>query len=321
MLVESLAVLAVAFTISLFISGLERKIQAHIQQRRGPPLTTPGLWSVIKFLHKEPTEPDSPSSSFYKLLLVLNAVSLVFILLFTNPLWYGVLGFSSLLGLLGLLKLEEVSYMLMGSLSRSVMSKSMPFPDTIAGSKLGGARSYFEDVAAVRSLKMITFGSFPFYIALLMPFAHVMSMDVEAVLAGPPLIFTLSGLVAAFIYFIGYNMLINNRPFDIIKPKIDVIEGPVMEYAAGWRGMYYLKKGFSMFVLSSVFVTLFIGVPPDLSDPGTLVTHMCVALAFPVCASILKAYSPVFTFKQIYPISLSLTVLGVLALTLNIIGF
>jgi len=321
MLTETLLALAIAAAYSALILGLERKIQARLQRRRGPSLLMPGLWTMLKSAYKRPLRPDSPSPGLYGMFLLAGVGSLAAILVLTLPGWYGVLGFASLLGLAGLLKVEEATYIFMGSFSRSIMSTGMPFPDTIRGSKEAGVRSYFEDVAAVRALKMITFGSFPFYIALTIPFMRAGSLEIGAVLlTHPAALATVSGIIGAVVYFLGYNMLANNRPFDIVKPKVDIMEGPMMEYIAGWRALAHAMRGLALFVLSSVFVTLYLAVPFDLAKPGTAALHLALVIVMPALAAVLKAYSPVLTFKQIYPVSHALTVLGIVAVALAYLG-
>ena len=114
MILESAAILAIAFIISLYIPGIERKVQARIQQRYGPPITTPGLWSIIKFCYKKERDMDSPNPGLYNLVLAVGFVTTCFILLFSTHYWAGVLGFASLLGIAGLLKIEEATYLFMG---------------------------------------------------------------------------------------------------------------------------------------------------------------------------------------------------------------
>lgn len=321
MILESFIVLSIAMAFALFIPGFERKVHARIQRRRGPPIWTPGLWSVIKFCYKKERGTDSPQAGLYKATLAVSFFSTCMILLFSTPYWADALGFGTLLGIAGLLKVEEAAYIFMGSLSRSVMSRSMPFPDMLEGAKKMGKRAFFEDIAATRSLKMITFGSFPFYLALSVPFVSAKTMDVAKVLEGPAQILSASGIIAAVIYFVGYNMLINNRPFDIIKPKVDIIEGPMMEYSAKWRALAYETRGLVMFALSSIFVALFLGVPFSIERWDILLIHLGLSMVLPAFASILRAFSPVLTFRQIYPISMSLSLLGIFAIALGHMGF
>ena len=82
-------------------------------------------------------------------------------------------------------------------------------------------------------------------------------------------------VLAAFIELLNqYQTIIsfNGIGFDIpfIKAKCDVIEGPYMEYAAKYRSIVYLTRGFFMFVLGCVFSVLFIGVPPTIMSWGII---------------------------------------------------
>jgi energy-converting hydrogenase B subunit O len=319
-LAESLLVLCAGIMASLIIPGVERKIQARIQLRYGPPLTTPGFFAVIKSLYKSDPGPDSPFPRFYKATALTGFAVTSLILLYTSP-YYAGFGLASLLGVAGLMKVEEATYLFMGSMSRSVMSKTMAFPDLIRGSREKASRVFFEEVGSLRALKMLTLGSFPYYVSLTFPFIAAQSLLVRDVLAGPPAILSASGALAAAVYFIGYNIVTNNRPFDIIKPKVDIIEGPLMEYAGRWRGLTYLSRAFLVFTLSSVFITLYVGIPLNFYEAELAVAHLTLALAFPAASAVLKAYSPVLTFKQILPISYYLTMAGLAAIMLNIMGF
>ncbi len=49
----------VAFIVSIWLPGIERKfIQARIQQRIGPPISSPGLMAPLKFFFKETINPN-----------------------------------------------------------------------------------------------------------------------------------------------------------------------------------------------------------------------------------------------------------------------
>jgi len=327
----SIASLIFGFIIALFIPGFERKIHARIQQRIGPPITTPGLWNILKFYNKKTVVPKSDNPIAYHLTLIFALASVIFAFLFTTPFWWNVLGFASILGIAGLLKLEEISYLVMGTLSRSVMSVGMPANDITLYAKFSkNARRYFEEVGALRALKMVTYGSFPFYIALFLPFMVSQTMYIEHVVFAQnpqysliglkPIILTFSGILAGFVYFIGFNILLNNRPFDIIKPKVDIIEGPILEYAAVYRGLYYFLVGFLSFTLSSIFVTLFFGIPLDLTVPSLTIAHLALIFILPFLSAILRAFSPVLTFTQIHYVSLLSTIIGVLALFMAAFG-
>ena len=314
----------VCFVISTLLPGIERKyIHARIQQRIGPILISPGIMAPIKFMFKENVEVSSPVSGLYKSLPIICFIVVLCILVALTPQAYQIPALSSLVAIVGFLKVEEICYVLMGALSKSVMSVNMPFPDLIKGAAhLNANRSFVEDISARRSLRMITYGSFPLYLALFAPITAAGSIFLSDIVAyqqaNGPFLFTLSGAIAAIVFFIGYMIILNEYPFSIIKAKSDVIEGPYMEYASKYRAVVYLTRGFFMFVLGAIFSVLFIGVPPTILSWGILI-NVAVALIFVFMMGIFSAFSPVFTNRQLLPTILGATLLGILAVIIGLL--
>ena len=314
----------VCFVISTLLPGIERKyVHGRIQQRIGPLVISPGIMAPLKFMFKENVEISSPVPRLYKILPILCFIVVLCILVTLTPQAYKIPALSSLVAIVGFLKVEEICYVLMGSLSKSVMSLRMPFPDLAkGGAHLNVQRSFVEDISAKRSLRMITYGSFPLYLALFAPVTAARSIYLKDIVAYQqlhgPFLFTVSGGIAAIVFFIGYMIILNEYPFSIIKAKSDVIEGPYMEYAAKYRSIVYLTRGFFMFVLGCVFSVLFIGIPPSIFSWGFLV-NVVVALIFVFLMGILSAFSPVFTNRQLLPTILGATLLGVLAIVLGLL--
>ncbi len=336
LLASSIIAIGIATIYSLVLPGIERKIQARIQQRIGPPILTPGFWTVIKFGYKSKVEPMAQMPRFYKSLVYFGVGIVVLLFLFSTPYWWAVLGWGSILGIAGMLKLEEVIYVLMGSQSQSILSTSMPVPDLAKGSKMPCARREFvEQHSSERALKMMAIGSLPIYLALIVPFVAAKSPLISMVVAyqnpayfstpwyglpvpSCPIILSISGFLAAIVYLMGYTMLLNEKPFNILKAKVDVIEGGVLEYASKLRGYYYIMRNLLLFAMSSIFVTLFFGIPFDPLMPLAFLTNMLLSLILPVSLAILVAFSPTLTFRQIYPITVGLSAIGVLAMILTI---
>ena len=314
----------VCFLISTLLPGIERKyIHARIQQRIGPVVLAPGVMAPIKFMFKENVEISSPVPGLYKALPIICFIVVLCVLVALTPQAYQFPALASLVAVVGFLKVEEICYVLMGALSKSVMSVRMPFPDKIKGAThLNSNRSFIEDISAKRSLRMITYGSFPLYLALFAPVTAVGSIFLSDIAAyqqaNGPFLFTVSGALAAIVFFIGYMIILNEYPFSIIKAKSDVIEGPYMEYAAKYRAVVYLTRGFFMFVLGAIFSVLFIGVPPTILSWGILV-NIAVALIFVFMMGIFSAFSPVFTNRQLLPTILGSTLLGILAIVLGLL--
>ena len=314
----------VCFVISTLLPGIERKyIHARIQQRIGPPVTSPGIMAPIKFAFKENVEISSPVPSLYKILPIMCFIVVLCILIALTPQAYQIPALSSLVAIVGFLKVEEICYVLMGSLSKSVMSVRMPFPDLVKGAQhLNTTRSFIEDISARRSLRMITYGSFPLYLALFAPITASRSIFLSDIVLYQqihgPFLFTISGGIAAVVFFIGYMIVLNEYPFSLIKAKSDVIEGPYMEYASKYRAVVYLTRGFFMFVLGAIFSVLFIGIPPNIFSIGILI-NIAVALIFVFMMGIFSAFSPVFTNRQLLPTILGSTLLGILAILLGLL--
>ncbi|GAB6055294.1 respiratory chain complex I subunit 1 family protein [Methanobacterium movens] len=309
----------VAFIISIWLPGIERKfVQARIQQRIGPPISSPGIMAPLKFFFKETINPNSPLPRLYNALPLVGIIIVLFIFLFLIPEMYFLTALTSIIAIVGLLKIEEVIYVFMGSFSRSIMSLSMPFPDVIKGAAHPNIKkSFLEDLSSLRAFRLIAFGSFPLYIALFVPVAMAGSIFLGDIVAyqqlNGPVLFSLAGILGAIVYFIGYMILLNEYPFAILKTKADVIEGPYMEYAAKYRSYTYLTRGFLMFTLGALFSVLFLGIPPNILSWGILV-NILVALLFPILSAFMSAFSPIFTFKQFYPVAAGVSLLGVLAI-------
>jgi len=316
--------LVLALIIGTLLPGIERKyIQARIQQRIGPPVTSPGIMAPIKFFFKENISPNSPAPGLYKSLPIVCFIVVILILLALTPQMYFLGALASIIAIIGFLKVEEVAYVLMGALSKSVMSLGLPFPDLAKGAAYPNAeRSYLEDLSSNRAFRMIAFGSFPLYLALFIPVAISGSIFLNDIVAyqqaNGPFILTVAGAVGTIVFFIGYMILLNEYPFNIMKSKADVIEGPYMEYASKYRSFVYITRGFLMFTLGALFSVLFIGVPPNILSWGILV-NIAVALIFPVLMGIMSAFSPVFTYRQFYPVVISASLLGVLAIAIGLL--
>lgn len=314
----------VCFIISTLLPGIERKyIHARIQQRIGPPVTSPGIMAPLKFMFKENVNISSPVPGLYKALPVICFIVVLCVMIALTPQAYMIPALASLVAIVGFLKVEEICYVLMGALSKSVMSVNMPFPDQIKGAAHNNAnRSFIEDISAKRSLRMITYGSFPLYLALFAPVTAAGSIFLQDIVSfqqvNGPFLFTVSGGIAAIVFFIGYMIILNEYPFSIIKAKSDVIEGPYMEYAAKYRAVVVITRGFFMFVLGAIFSVLFIGVPPTIMSWGILI-NIAVALIFVFMMGIFSAFTPVFTNRQLLPTILGATLLGILSIVLGLL--
>jgi len=318
-IIAVIGTLIVAFVVSVWLPGIERKlIQARIQQRIGPPISSPGLMAPIKFFFKEIINPNSPMPGLYNSLPIIGIIITIILLIIIMPQLYPLAAFASVIALVGFLKIEEILYMFMGSLSKSVLSIKMPFPDVVKGAKHPEVpRSFVEELSSMRAFRLIAFGSFPLYIAIFIPVAKAGSIFIGDIVSYQqlhgPILFTLAGILGAIVFFVGFMILLNEYPFSILKTKADVIEGPLLEYASKYRAYVFISRGLLIFVLSSIFATLFLGIPPYILS-WTILLNIVVALIFTIIMAVVSAFSPIFTFKQFYPVVAGVSILGVLAI-------
>lgn len=318
-IIAVIGTLILAFVVSVWLPGIERKlIQARIQQRIGPPISSPGLMAPIKFFFKEIINPNSPMPGLYNSLPLIGIIITILLLLIIMPQLYPLAAFASIIALVGFLKIEEILYMFMGSLSKSVLSIKMPFPDLVKGAKHREVpRSFVEELSSMRAFRLIAFGSFPLYIAIFIPVAKAGSIFIGDIVAYQqihgPVLFSLAGILGAIVFFVGFMILLNEYPFSILKTKADVIEGPLLEYASKYRAYVFISRGLLIFVLSSIFATMFLGLPPSILS-WTILLNIVVALIFTIIMAIVSAFSPIFTFKQFYPVVAGVSILGVLAI-------
>ena len=323
-LVAVILTVMLCFIISTLLPGIERKyIHARVQQRIGPPVTSLGVMAPIKFMFKENIEPSTDVPGLYKELPIICFLVVLSVFIILTPYSYVIPAFASLIAIVGLLKVEEICYVLMGALSKSIMSIRMPFPDLVKGAAhINLTRSSIEDISSRRSLRMITYGSFPLYLALFAPVTQAKSIFIADIVRyqhiNGPFLFTVAGMIAAVVFFIGYMIILNEYPFSIIKAKCDVIEGPYMEYASKYRAVVVLTRGFFMFTLGALFSVLFIGVPPNIFS-FDIIINIIVTLIFVFMMGIFSAFTPVFTNRQLLPTILGSTLLGILAIVLGLL--
>ncbi|AIJ05438.1 NADH ubiquinone oxidoreductase subunit [Methanocaldococcus bathoardescens] len=318
-IISIIGIPALAFAISTYIPGIQRKIEARIQQRIGPSILAPGFWAFFKFLFKETKTPDANLPKLYNLLPLLSIAVLWAILAITSITSFYIL--SNVIGIVGLLKLEEMMYVILGSLAFSIMGWRMPFIDECKGTPfIKTLKLSLEQLGAIRSFKMITIGSFPFYLAIFLPFIQKNSIFLKDIV-GEPFLFSLAGIFGAICYFIGYVIMIKEYPFSITHTKADVIEGPTMELMAKYRALYLASKELLLITLGSLFATLYLGIAPDINNPITIIENFAIAIAFPILATFVRAFSPVLLFKQIYPVSFVATLIGAIGFIFALLGW
>ncbi|MDO5851740.1 MAG: NADH-quinone oxidoreductase subunit H [Methanobacteriaceae archaeon] len=320
-----IATFIIAVIVGLWLPGIQRKyVQARIQQRIGPPVSSPGIFATTKFFLKESVTPNATMPRMYNALPLITLIVVAVLFITLMPYVYGFGAFASVVAIVGLLKVEEVMYLFMSSSSQSILSKTMPFPDHAKGGvHLDAKKSFLEQISANRSLRLVTFGSLPLYLAMFIPVIMAGSMKLQNIVlvqrATGPFLLSVPGIIGAIAFFVGFLVVLNEYPFSYLKGKSDVIDGPILEYMAKSRGVYFIAHSFLLFVGSSIFSTLYLGLPPSLSIDllGPIVCSIIISMA----GAAVSAFSPLFTNREFYPTVVATTgvaLVGILAAFITI---
>ena len=310
----------IAGFVALWLPGIEKKSEARVQQRIGPQLSSPGIYTTLKFFFKKSLKPSAVMPRVYNALPIVTLIVVAALFLILMPPVMAAWGpFASIVAVVGLLKVEEVLYLFMSSFSQSLMSKTMPFPDQAKGGKHRGARqSFLETISASRSLRLISFGSLPFYIALFIPVVMTGSIDlIEIVLfqqVNGPFLFTLPGIIGSIAFFIGFLIILNSNPFAYLEGHSDVIQGPIMEYMSKSRAIYTMAHASLIFVGACLYSTLFLGMPPFFA-----LNPLNISIIIPIICSIIitmaiavtSAFAPLFTNREFYPTVIASSMIAV----------
>ena len=304
--------------VALWLPGIEKKAEARVQQRIGPQLSSPGIYTTLKFFFKHALKPTAVMPRLYNALPIITLVVVAALFLILIPPVMVAWGpFASIVAVVGLLKVEEVMYLFMSSFSQSLMSKSMPFPDQAKGGKHRDAKqSFLEAISANRSLKLVSFGSLPFYLALFIPVIMAGSIDLSAIVkyqvANGPILFTLPGIIGTIVFFVGFLIILNANPFAYLEGHSDVIQGPIMEYMSKSRAVYTMAHASLIFVGSCIYSTLFLGMPPAMSI--TFIVPIVCSIIITMAIAVTSAFAPLFTNREFYPTVIATSMIAVIGI-------
>lgn len=304
--------------VALWLPGIEKKAEARVQQRIGPQLSSPGIYTTLKFFFKHALKPTAVMPRLYNALPIITLVVVAALFLILIPPVMVAWGpFASIVAVVGLLKVEEVMYLFMSSFSQSLMSKSMPFPDQAKGGKHRDAKqSFLEAISANRSLRLVSFGSLPFYLALFIPVIMAGSIDLSAIvkyqIANGPILFTLPGIIGTIVFFVGFLIILNANPFAYLEGHSDVIQGPIMEYMSKSRAVYTMAHASLIFVGSCIYSTLFLGMPPAMSI--SFIVPIVCSIIITMAIAVTSAFAPLFTNREFYPTVIATSMIAVIGI-------
>lgn len=249
-----------ALAVGLLFKGLDRRVEARLQRRVGPPLIQP-LLDIAKLLTKETLIPKTAVRSVFLAAPVVGFAGMAVCAAFipVPGVFSGLYNMGDLLVLFYLLPIPAIAIMLGGSASSS------PF------GAVGFSREMLLMLAYEMPLLMILLA-----VAMMVgsqtgtaaEFSLLRIIDWQ--LAQGSLGFHPAMIPALLAYLIFLPGTMGVVPFDIPEAETEIIEGPLLEYGGPLLALYQMGSALKTFVVLGLGVALFF--------PGTISPYTVVNL-------------------------------------------
>lgn len=237
-----------SFVFGLLLSGIDRKIVARMQRRKGPSIFQP-FYDFFKLTGKESIIPRGSSKRIFTIAPLIGLISVISI-----PLFIPLFGFhfipqtADIIVIIYLLTIPALALILGGSSSGSpyagigisremVIMLSYELPLVIILLAVGAKAGFATGGNVTFSLSKI----------------HEYQVSNGLMITK----WSMIPAMLAFLFVIPAE--VGSVPFDIAEAETEICEGPLVEYSGFFLGMYKLTQAIKMLVMGSLFVALFIG--------------------------------------------------------------
>ncbi len=241
------AIATIAPLIMMYLTWLERKIIARMQNRFGP--NRVGLYGLaqpladgLKMLIKEDIVPDGADRLLHWLAPVVAVIPalLVFAVL---PFGRNMVAVDLNVGLLYFLAISSIS-------SYAIF--------------MGGwsSRSKFSLLGAMRAVAQIISYEVPSILSVVTVIMITGTLSTARIVeaqADQWFVFTPWGVVAALIFFLSGVAEVNRTPFDMPEGESEIVAGFHTEYSGMKFALWYMAEFLEAFAISAFTVTLFLG--------------------------------------------------------------
>ncbi|HEX9108780.1 MAG TPA: complex I subunit 1 family protein, partial [Longimicrobiales bacterium] len=210
---------ALVLLLAPLFQGVQRRLTARVQSRRGPPLLQP-YFDILKLLGKEDLESgEAPAVQRFAAYLSLAAVLATACMVplgFPAPLW----PVGDAILLLYLLLLSSVCTLLAGAAAGSTYSW------------VGVSREMMSMMALEPILA----------VALGVGAVHAHSFQLPSVLNGSPWAapLPLSGAVMLGVMLLAFQAFAGRVPFDVAEAETEIMDGPLSEYSGQKLALFRL---------------------------------------------------------------------------------
>lgn len=244
--------LIVAPVMMMYMTWLERKLVARMQDRLGPNRVGPfGLLQpiadMVKFLTKEDIVPEGVDGPVHLLAPIVVVIPVI--------LSFAVIQFGVGMGAVDLN---------IGLLYLSAMGSVATIGVFMAGF---GSHNKFALIGGMRAAAQIISYEVPQILAVLIPVMLTGSISLSKVIQAQSGLFGLGwfifyipiGPIAFFIYLLAATAEINRVPFDLPEAESELVAGYHTEYSGMKFGLFYLAEFLNTFLISAVAASIFFG--------------------------------------------------------------
>ncbi len=273
----------------LWLAGVDRKVVARMQKRKGPPIMQP-TWDFLKLCGKEVIVPANAARGVYMAAPYIGLASLIVTVLFIP------IGGFQAFGSAG--DTVVILYLM------TIPTLAMIFGGSASGSPYAG-------VGASRTMVSIMSYELPLILVLLAvgraaaPEGYYFTfslaqIDVMQQLAGS-FLFDWRLIPAAVAMLLVIPCEVGQHPFDVGEAETEICEGPLAEYSGAPLAAFKLSHAIKMFVMTALFCALFLGgVTTGMVWLDVVLTLVFCTVVTLVCMTLLHAVSARFRVEQLF---------------------
>ena len=234
--------------IALFMSGLDRKLVAKMQLRKGPPLLQP-CYDFIKLIGKETIIPRNANKKAFLLAPIIGLASIlvipVFIPMYQNSF---IVNSADIIVIIYLLTIPAIMLVVAGSSSSSQLAAIGGSREvvTILAYELPMVMSII--VVCMKCGEALGIGT-TFSMVEIQRFQMLHGISLSHIVLIP----------VALAFLIVIPAEVGVVPFDMAEAETEICEGPLVEYSGIYLGLCKLTSNIKAFIMSSLFVALFLG--------------------------------------------------------------
>ena len=234
--------------VGLFLSGLDRKVVARMQRRRGPKITQ-SFYDFVKLLGKDTIVPRNSNERLFIISPIIALVSICIIpTLFPIYDWSFFGGTADIVVIIYLLIIPAVAMIVGG------MASGSPFASIGVSREVVAMVAY--ELPLITSLLAVCKKA---GLILGEGTTYSLSAIASAQQSNGSFIFTLSLIPAAIAFLMILPAKIGVAPFDVAEAETELCEGPLAEYSGLHLGLFKLTHNIKIYVMTALFVVLFLG--------------------------------------------------------------